>query len=97
MNNLITDGNSYINWVKKYIDIYEEEAFDFLHKYDAIKSDLASGLNGKNMNPDFVVGIDKYMYNLKNYKLNVYENILYILDNEVEQDIYNIIMPKISS
>ena len=97
MNNSITDENSYINWLKNYIDIYEGEAFDFLHKYNAIKPDLAMGLANQNTDPDFMVGIDKYMYDLNSYKLNVYENILYILDNEVDSDTYNAIMPKISS
>ena len=95
---VIEDSQTYINWLKDFINAYEEEAFEFLHKYDSIKEDLQTGISNE-ITDDLAssLGTDRFFYALNKFKLNVYENILYILDKNFDLDTYNTLMPQLIS
>ena len=99
-NNSIADSQTYINWIKKFINTYEEEAFEFLHKYDSIKNDLSNGIiEGTDVNNGLESGLgtDSYFYKLNQYRLSIYKDILYILDPEANNSIYNNLMEQLES
>lgn len=75
----ITTGDEYGLFLKKYIDAYEEEAFAFLHKYNSIIQDLGYGFDKEDDDPGLSPGLERYMYDLRNYDFSVYQDILYIV------------------
>lgn len=90
LDNTVHTGEEYGNFIKEYIDIYELEAFDFLHKYNSIEEDLQHGYDDpETTNPAYSPGTDKFQFDLSHYFLSVYKNILYILDEETDPDAAN--------
>ena len=75
----ITTGDEYGLFLKEYIDAYEEEAFAFLHKYNSIIEDLRYGFDTEDDDPGLSPGLERYMYDLRNYDFSVYQDILYIV------------------
>ena len=62
----IEDGNGYAELMQQYINLYEGEAFEFLHWFDALPEDLEDGFQGTGgMNRKFK---SPNTYFLKDYK-----------------------------
>ena len=87
LDNTVHTGEEYGDFLKKYIDMYELEAFDFLHRYTSVEEDLSHGYdNTETANPAYSPGIDKFQFDLSHYFLSVYKDILYILDEETDSN-----------
>lgn len=67
----IHNGTEYANMMKKYINLYEEEAFKFLHWFDALPEDLDAGFQG-------IGGMDEKFKDPNNFFLKDYKDILYL-------------------
>lgn len=93
----ITTGDEYGLFLKKYIDAYAEEAFAFLHKYNSIIEDLRYGFDTEDDDPGLSPGLERYMYDLRNYDFSVYQDILYIVAKNFDQQKANDFLNRIKA
>lgn len=74
-------GKEYTELIKNQINLYENEAFEFLHKYDSIINDLAYGIDATASSTS--PGTDKYFFLTNQYFLPVYNDSLFISNDDI--------------
>ena len=78
----LNTAKEYANMMLQYIDLYEVEAFQFLHQYDALEDDLHQGFNGTD-------GIDWLYFQPHKFWLSSYKDILFLKDNGLDEEWIN--------